>query len=102
MDDCVDASIQELEEYIKKIKERLITVARYRNGNIKPSSKMTKTRKQILEKKTTIIEVFSNAKLECQKALENWGINTCLESCGTVALTVVNNKCNEQGGVLVL
>ena len=40
--DCVHASIYEFEEYIKKSKERLITVVSDSNGHIRTNSKTTK------------------------------------------------------------
>ena len=47
VENCVDASEQELEEHIKKSKERLITAASYSNNNIKTE----KYRKQKEEEK---------------------------------------------------
>ena len=43
---CVDVSIQGNEDYIKKSKERLITVASNTVGNMLRNRKPTKTRKQ--------------------------------------------------------
>ena len=46
IEDCIDASIQGLEEYIKKSKERLITAANNSNNNISTDRKTTNTRKK--------------------------------------------------------
>ena len=52
IEDCVDASIEIFEDYIKKNKERLITAAKYNNGNVSTSrKKKTITRKQKWEEK---------------------------------------------------
>ena len=51
IEDCVDATIQALEEYTQKSKERLITAARNSNINIWTSKNTTKTRKQKWEEK---------------------------------------------------
>ena len=50
IEDSKDASIQGLKDYIKKSKERLITVTRNRTENIKINGK-TITRKQKWEEK---------------------------------------------------
>ena len=52
-EECVYGSIQELEKYIKVRKDRLITAASDRNGNISTKRKTTKYRKQI-RRKTTV------------------------------------------------
>ena len=53
IEDCVDGSILELEEYIKKIKERSITVANNSISNISTDRKTTKSRKQKKGRKIT-------------------------------------------------
>ena len=47
----MDASIQKLEDYIKKNKERIITSSSNNTSDIKTSIKITKTRKQTVEEK---------------------------------------------------
>ena len=51
IENCIDVSIQGLENYIKKSNERLITAAHNGISNIRPDRKMTKTRKQKWEEK---------------------------------------------------
>ena len=46
IEDCVDVSIQRLEDYIKMSKERLIRAARNGIGNIRTNRKATKTKKE--------------------------------------------------------
>ena len=43
--DCIDATVQRLERYSKKCKEKLITTANNSNDNIKTNRKITKSRK---------------------------------------------------------
>ena len=45
IEDCIDVSTLELEEYIKKSKEKLITAVNNGSGNIRTKRKTTKTRK---------------------------------------------------------
>ena len=49
--DCVDASIQGLEEYINKSKRRQVTAANNSNSNIRTNRTKKKTRKQKQEEK---------------------------------------------------
>ena len=51
IEDSIKASIWELEEYIKKSKERLITAANNSTDNIRTNRTTTKTRKQKWEEK---------------------------------------------------
>ena len=51
-DDCVDATIQGLEEYTKESKERMITAANNSKGNITTSDKTTKSRRKNRRKTT--------------------------------------------------
>ena len=44
-EDCEVVSIERLEEYIKKCKERLITGTSYNNGDIRTNRKTTKNKK---------------------------------------------------------
>ena len=53
IEESIDASIQRLEDYIKKSKKRLIIATRNRTDNIK-INRMTIARKQNWEKKTTV------------------------------------------------
>ena len=43
IDKCINASIQELNNYIKKSKEGLITINSKNTGNIRTNRKITKT-----------------------------------------------------------
>ena len=47
IEDCVEATIQGLEEYTKKSKDRLLMAANNSRCNIWTNRKTTKTRKQI-------------------------------------------------------
>ena len=51
IEDCVDISIQGLDAYIKKHKERLIKAANNNSGNVITEIKTTKTKKQKCEEK---------------------------------------------------
>ena len=46
IEDCIDTPIRRFRDYIKKNKERLITVTRNSIGNIKINRTTTSTRKQ--------------------------------------------------------
>ena len=50
-EDCIDASIQEIEKCTNKDKERLIAVTSNSNVNVRTNGKTTKPRKQIWEEK---------------------------------------------------
>ena len=54
IEDCMDASIQGLENYIKKNKERLITASSNSICNIRTDRKASKTRKAEKGRKTTV------------------------------------------------
>ena len=54
-EDCVDASIQGLDDYIKKNQERLITTANYNISNISRNRKTTKSKKHKWDKKITLL-----------------------------------------------
>ena len=62
-EECVDASIQELEKLIRKSKERQVAAASNSNGIIKTNRKTTKTRKHKCEKQT-IVRIFQKTKWE--------------------------------------
>ena len=69
IEDCVDASIQGLKEYIKKNKERLITVANNSIGNIIPNRK---TRKQKWEEKQLVGYFKWKTNYISPKKIQTW------------------------------
>ena len=59
IEDSVDASVQQLEDYIEKRGRRLITASRNNNDNTR-TNRTEITRKQKRERKTTQMDVLSD------------------------------------------
>ena len=64
---CVNASIQGLDDYIKKSKNRLITAANNNSGNISIDRKITRIRKKKWEEK----ELYGYFKQQIGKIVHN-------------------------------